>query len=117
MNGVPLIRWSVWTESQSSAGARRTLRRALRRAPGMVPEGLTVAPYPKTDGHVLRFTTTSGATRWADLVLEALQLGDALGYRWALSGAAPTDLAGWTNHAWVEGVVSISWEIERGPLP
>ena len=92
------------------------LRRLLSEFPGE-PVALAIEPYLKTDGHRISFTTDSDAERWADLALEALCLGDAVGHEWQLVGLAAEDLSGWSNKLRAPGAVSVSWQVVRGELP
>ena len=109
------IHWRVWTRTGTEGKARLVLQRLLAGTRAE-PVDLTVTPYPKTEGHELTFTTSSDATRWADLVLEALCLGDELGREWRLVGQAAEDLSGWSNKPRASGAVSLRWQVDRGEL-
>jgi hypothetical protein len=72
-----------------------------------------VDPYPKTGGFVVSFATNLEQGRWSDAVVEAIALGQRVGYGWILSGSIEDDPSGWSNDAKVSGIVSIQWQLMR----
>ena len=52
---------------------------------------------------------------WNDSVVELIELGQRVGYRWILGGDILVEPDGWSNESSVSGVRSIQW-IHGSPL-
>ena len=104
--------WNMWMDAKTREKALKLCDRILEH---MDVEALekTVEPYPKTGGFVVSFATRLASERWRDAVVEAIALGQRLGYEWRLMGSVHDNPSGWSNQVNVSGVESIEWTLLR----
>ena len=105
--------WKMWVDARTEAKALKLCDRVLERM-GRSASEKRVEPYPKTGGFVVSFAVALEHARWNDAVVEAIALGQRVGYGWALSGWIEDGPAASSDRTNIAGVKSIQWMFERG---
>ena len=102
--------WSVFSSAKSERAARKVYKWFQERL-GCEVLDVSFAPYPKTGGWTFTGTTPLNGATWNDQVVEALGLGQCVGYMWTLTGNVRYRLSGWSNQPSVSGVTAIEWQL------
>lgn len=103
------IQWTIFTNATTEKATRKVAERLLNLLDSPA-EHVEFALYTKTGGWTFSFQSLlSGATH-NDIVVEAIALGQRVGYAWTLTGDVLTDPEGWSNEARVSGVTSLHWQ-------
>jgi len=104
--------WRMWVDAKTEEKSLKLCDRLLDRMKKDASEK-RVEPYPKTGGFVVSFATELKSERWNDAVVEAMALGQRVGYGWQLIGSVLDGPGGWSNRTTVSGVKSIAWTLAR----
>ena len=99
--------WKLWATAATPEKARRVLRDVLRRMSAEAAD-VQVEPYPKIDGHVVRFSIELVEVDYADAVVAVLALGQRVGRGWTLSGFIGEELDMSTDSVSVTGAAMLS---------
>ena len=100
----------MWITAKTELKARRVYARVadLMATPA---SALTVEPYPKIDGFVVRFQVVLTSQTWNDAVVEAIALGQCFASGWYLTGAITQDPSATSNQISVAGVAMAEWRL------
>jgi len=106
--------WTIFTNANSEDKARRVANLVIERldAVAVEVEVLDVAPYPKTNGHVVRLTVEFPSAPWADTVVTALRAAQNVGYSWEILGSIETELDAVSSKARTKGVQLITFYVQ-----
>jgi hypothetical protein len=104
--------WSVFCGANSDEAARKVAKWFQQRLEREILD-LALEPYPKTGGWTFTARTPLVGTAWNDQVVEAISLGQQIGYAWRLSGEVESSLSGWSNELKVSGITAIEWQLWR----
>ena len=102
--------WKLWVNTKSEDTAYTITNRVLKDA-GIEALNITIEPYPKTEGLVLRFEVALTSGSWNDCVVEVIALGQRMAREWQLSGDVNVDISGWSTKAAVIGVRAAEWNL------
>ena len=83
---------------------RRVLKKMNREA-----QIVSLEPYPKINGHVLRFVIELESEAWNDGIVECFRLGQTVASSWSLYGDVVSDPSGCSSNVSDSGVDSIEW--------
>ena len=106
------VRWKAWTPATTEEKAGRIAGPLLEKVRGDVAS-LRIEPYPKTNGHVLAFTSRLEIATWADAVVALLSLTRSVGHGWTIHGGIENDLDLTTNRVSLVGVSMLSCRLVR----
>ena len=107
-----LVLFNVWTDAKTEEKALKVIDKVIVPIDAQA-DAVILKPYPKTGGYMACFTAALKSEAWNDAVIEAIELGQRVGYDWQLTGNILDDPGGWSNKAKISGVQSISWHITR----
>jgi hypothetical protein len=102
----------MWTEARTEVKALRVFERFRLNLDREVPDR-SIEPYPKIAGHVVSFWIELESRSWNDAIVEAIALGQRVGYQWTLSGDILFFPEGWSNNSNVPGIRSMHWMMDR----
>ncbi len=104
------LAWSVFSSAKSEQKARKVYN-WFRERLGREVLDVSFAPYPKTGGWTFTGRTPLYGSTWNDQVVEAIGLGQCVGYGWRISGDVRDSPSGWSNEPSVSGVTAIEWQL------
>lgn len=104
--------WTVWCDAKQEKSARKVAHRLLRKLDRDV-QSLAFAPYPKTGGWTFTFSAPLMGTTWSEWVVDAVALGQRVGYQWTLYGSVLSDPSAWSARSRISGVTAAEWLVMR----
>ena len=102
--------WKIWVDAKTEKKSLRLCAR-IRERMGREASDMRVEPYPKTGGFVVGFVVGLESTRWNDAVVEAIALGQRVGYGWVIAGSVRDEPSGCSDRVSISGVQSMEWSL------
>jgi hypothetical protein len=106
------VHWTIWSDATSEKSARNVAKR-LTRELGREAHHLTFVLYPKTGGWTFSFDVLLEGESWSDYVVDAIALGQRIGYEWTSSRDVTANPEGWSTRSRISGITAAQWQLWR----
>jgi len=102
------VLWKIWTRTNTEKKALEVLSRVLKLM-GKPAQIISIEPYPKINGYVIRFSIELETENWNDQIIESFRIGQCAASGWCLTGNVIDDPGGWASKVSDSGVEAIEW--------